>query len=154
MPPKGLFADFLTLPLGEVAVLQRVQLVLSLWESELRNATYKQCYVEQLDEIVRLEKLATEKESLASDAVNALQAPIVTVTKALVDVRRRLFFTLSFVKTNTKVLHHPDFRDSQVKTTLCDLLELMTHNDVYRPAMQKVFRFCLVAFFLIRKKRF
>lgn len=87
MPRRDLFADFLTLPLGEAAVMQRVQVVLSLWESEVRNATYKRHYKEKLEEIARLEKLATEKEVLATEAVSALQAPIVTITRALVDVR-------------------------------------------------------------------
>lgn len=41
------------------------------------------------DEIARLQELASERAELASEAVTALQAPIVTVTRALVDVREK-----------------------------------------------------------------
>jgi hypothetical protein len=86
VPSRNIFSDFLTLPLSRTSVLQRVQLGLSLKESEERNAAYKKHFKEKLDEIAKLERQAVEKEVLADEALIALQAPIVTVTKALVEV--------------------------------------------------------------------
>jgi Fic family protein len=51
-----------------------------------RNSAYKKHYQQNLAEITQLRRVAQEKELRAIEAVLALEAPIVTVTQALVKV--------------------------------------------------------------------
>ena len=112
--------DVLRKPVTEALVMQRIQKILELHDGKIRNLAYKKHLEENLAEIQRLRKVASEKESTANEVLSALEAPIVAITGAL-----------------AKVLATPDLKASSIRSSLEDIMKLMT-GDVYRPALERV----------------